>query len=260
MSVRSGVYSWVNEERGHLGFRIEFSWDRIIFSGYSLPATKYSGGGQTEYLLTDYYVGSEIYNKVEECFSKELAEHLLKLVQDADNIPHVKEFNDETKLLEKWLSDKKEVDILSSIQSKLPCGKWYYPYHEDFNVLPINRVVDESQNTAKFYDKDYDVLLFEGHKNSQVQIQEEKGIWRAYLMGEQELVVLHEVLGEVLISKPLEGIKPIVGGARGSASRLLKAGGLLFVQFDRVRARSKYGSYLFSLDPNSGKIAYQKIN
>lgn len=260
MNLGDGIYFWVNEEKAHMGYSVQISRDRIIFSGYSLPATKYSGGGQSDFLFDEYYSGSTGYELVKTHFSEELAEHILKLILDRGNLPHVKRFNEETALLEKWLSDKKEVDLLSSIRSKLPYGRWYYPYDEEFSKLPIKRIVSPDENSAEFYDKEYGVLLYNGHRNSQVQYQEKKGFWRAFLIAEREVVIIHEILGEVVVTRPLEELSDLIRNTSAEINLMLRADDLLIFDFDRVRGQNKYGTYVIALNPSSGKIVYQKTN
>ncbi|CAG5081107.1 hypothetical protein [Parvicella tangerina] len=256
--VNRKEFSWRKEE-GDTGYHVTLEIDRVRLDSFSLPVTKHSGGMSEYFSFEDFTPGSEAFNKVRQHFGEEVANMITEGIKNKSEIPKIKEFNQNSSVIDTWLSSFKQVDNLEKIWKGLPHYDFCYPAYPEFQELPVKRgLVDEKEHTATFFDKASGIALFEGHKNSQVQVISHGNKWKAFLFGQANLVTLHEVLGEYIVLRPLSKIESIFTSKYGRIYGIKKAGELILLSFSKKYNAERLGYYIIALEPSSGRIVYQE--
>jgi hypothetical protein len=207
----------------------------------------------------DFVPNSEGYKKVVSCFNESVAKRIVEALSNRTVLPKVQEFEEISKIVDDWLAKYKQVDNLLTIWKALPHYTWTYPQYDEFKDYGLDRIeLHDGEHNAKFYDKEFSELVFTGHKGNQVQRAVYKPYWKAYLFGNEKLIIVAEVLGEILQLKPLKEIEPTFNVFHGEIKGMKRAGDLLLISFVKSRTYPHLGSYLLALNPVSGKIVYQR--
>ncbi len=96
------------------------------------------------------------------------------------------------------------------------------------------------------------------HRNSQFQKLEKAKSWKAFLIGNQQLIVLCVVLGEILIFEPLKPIQTVFENLYSEITGIKKIDDLILVFFNKKSHDPGLGQYIVAIHAISGKIVYQK--
>ena len=254
-------YSWTNEKLGYQGHYLEIGVHRIRLDSYSLPATKWSGGASEYFTFEEYTENSKAYERVKSCFDASVAQNVLNIIADKQNLPIIKEFEKYSKIIDDWLSKFQQTDILLQIWKSLPHYDFIYPYDDRFIEYNVEKIkLNNELREAKFIDKEWNTIITIDHQNSQFQNAERKGTWKVYLVGNWKLIVLCNILGEIVKLEHLKPIEEVFKGFYGEISGIKKIDDLILIFFTKKRLNPELGTYILALNPLTGKVVYQKTS
>lgn len=253
------TYSWTNEKSENVGYFLIIEVDRVRLDDYSLPVTKWSSGVSTYYTFEEFTQTSGAYSRVKSIFGEEVAQNVLHLVADKQNLPIIKEFEGYSTIIDDWIKKFQQNDDLLSLWKSLPHYDFVYPFDADFESWGIqSKQLNNENYEAEFYDKEWNTFICKDHQNSQFQVLQKEGSWKVYLVGNWKLIVVCNIGGEIIKLEHLKPIEEVFKGFYGEIEGIKKIDDLILISFSKYRLRPDLGAYILALNPLTGKIIYHK--
>jgi len=137
-------------------------------------------------------------------------------------------------------------------------GFFYADNEEALSKVGLRRVKKEELSFS-FIDLETEKEVYLGHPRSMIYFSEKKGVWRSFLFNNWNYVICHNVLGELLISRPFLAIEKDMRIIDAEYRSIRSESGLLMINLKMNRINSKLGSYRIIIQPNSGKMMKQKL-
>jgi hypothetical protein len=149
-------HTWTNEKNKDVGYYLEICVYKIRLDTYDLPVTKWSGGGSVYYTFDEFTENSEPFNKVKSCFDESVALNVLHIIQNKSEIPKVKEYENNAKVINDWIIKFNKIDNLLVIWKSLPHYDFNYSYLIGFEKLGIDIIeLGNESHEARFIDKEW---------------------------------------------------------------------------------------------------------
>lgn len=251
--------SWTNE-KGNEGFHVSIGLSDIRVDMYSLPITKYSGGTSNYFKFEDLREGSDLFNLLKNRFSEDVANAALKVILEKGENPEFQKHQASLDNIDKWfgkLEENKSIKSLWDQSQKI--GLFSADDISNMAHFGIKKGALQEYNVP-FIDSSTNKQFTFDHNRSQIYATKKSTVWKAFLFNNKELIILHEVLGELIVYRPFEEIIESVTEMDGQICSMRRSNDLILVDFSKNRIRTEFGYYLLVINPNSGKIMYQKVN